>query len=109
MPKGGKRPGAGRPPGRPNRASPDQLEQLAALARSHTETAIQTLVDIMKNEASSDAGRVSAVNSILDRGYGKAPVTVDNTSSDGTFGVQAESVIAAMEAIRAKYGKEDDA
>ena len=43
------------------------------LAREHTGEAIQALVSIMLNPKSALATRVSAANSLLDRGYGKPP------------------------------------
>jgi len=42
------------------------------LARSHTETAVNVLVGIMNATSAADAARVSAANSLLDRGWGKA-------------------------------------
>ena len=70
---GGYRKGAGRPAGSKSRADADDTKNLSDIARSHTEQAINTLVDITKN-GRTDAARVSAANAILDRGYGKPPV-----------------------------------
>ena len=70
---GGYRKGAGRPAGSKSRADADDTKNLSEIARSHTEQAIYTLVDITKN-GRTDAARVSAANAILDRGYGKPPV-----------------------------------
>jgi hypothetical protein len=44
---------------------------IRSLARSHTETAINVLVGIMSQSEAPQAARVSAANSILDRGWGK--------------------------------------
>jgi hypothetical protein len=44
---------------------------IRSLARSHTETAINVLVGIMNQSEAPQAARVSAANSILDRGWGK--------------------------------------
>jgi hypothetical protein len=41
------------------------------LARSHTETAISTLVGVMNQSAAPPAARVAAASAILDRGWGK--------------------------------------
>lgn len=60
------RKGGGRPKGVPNKATAGLKE----LAREYTAEALAALVQIM-NESESDAARVSAINSILDRGYGK--------------------------------------
>jgi hypothetical protein len=45
--------------------------EIRSLARSHTQTAINTLVGIMEQEAAPHAARVSAAQAILDRGWGK--------------------------------------
>jgi hypothetical protein len=44
---------------------------IRSLARSHTEKAINVLVGIMNQSEAPQAARVSAANSILDRGWGK--------------------------------------
>lgn len=46
--------------------------QIKSLARSHTETAIKVLAGIMEQSDAPPAARVAAVNSLLDRGWGKA-------------------------------------
>jgi hypothetical protein len=63
---GGKRPGAGRKPGAVSKAK----RELATMAQDHAEQALQVLAEIMA-KGESDAARVSAANSILDRGYGR--------------------------------------
>jgi hypothetical protein len=50
---------------------------LVELARTHTPEAIETLAQIMANADASDSARVSAANSLLDRGWGKPPQTVN--------------------------------
>jgi hypothetical protein len=45
--------------------------QIKSLARAHTERAIQVLQGIMDQPSASEAARVSAANSLLDRGWGK--------------------------------------
>jgi Family of unknown function (DUF5681) len=59
---------SGNPGGRPK-----VLAEVKELARAHTGEAIETLVSIMTNPKSAPAARVSAANSLLDRGYGKPP------------------------------------
>jgi hypothetical protein len=70
---GGFREGAGRPSGSSNKCSPEQSQRLSELAKSYTEEAIQTLVDVARN-GRTDAARVSAANALLDRAYGKPAV-----------------------------------
>ena len=59
---------SGNPGGRPK-----VVAEVKELAREHTGEAIKTLVSIMTNPKSAPAARVSAANSLLDRGYGKPP------------------------------------
>jgi hypothetical protein len=46
--------------------------EIRSLARSHGESAIRTLANIMCNQDAQDNTRIAAANSLLDRGYGKA-------------------------------------
>lgn len=46
---------------------------IRSLARGHTETALVTLAKIMTAEDAPHSARVAAANSLLDRGWGKAP------------------------------------
>ena len=48
------------------------LTHIRSLARSHTKTAINVLVGVMRSNDAMAAARVSAANAILDRGWGKA-------------------------------------
>jgi hypothetical protein len=67
------RPGqSGNPRGRP--PVPPELRELA---RSHTETAIQTLVDVMKDKKSTGSARVAAACALLDRAHGRPPTEID--------------------------------
>lgn len=58
--------------------------EIRSLARSHTRTAINVLVGIMRAKDATAAARVSAANAILDRGWGKAPQAIEN-GSDGAM------------------------
>lgn len=42
-----------------------------ALAREHTELAVDVLAQIMRDEFAKDGDRIKAADSILDRGHGK--------------------------------------
>src|SRR3978361_1544474 len=65
---------------------PKALTEIRSLARSHTRTAINVLVGIMRSKDATAPARVSAANAILDRGWGKAPQAVQN-GDDGAFKV----------------------
>ena len=47
------------------------ITEIRSLARSHTRTAINVLVGVMRAKDATPAARVSAANAILDRGWGK--------------------------------------
>ena len=68
-PHGGKREGAGRPPGPNGRGA--AFKHLRELARSYTEEAVLTIVSIMRNSKEDGRLRLACANAILDRGYGK--------------------------------------
>ena len=63
---GGKREGAGRKIGVPNKVT----IELRDAAQQYTEQALRTLVEVCEN-SESDAARVAAACAILDRGHGK--------------------------------------
>ena len=79
MARGGRREGAGRPPGAENKDTAALRAALADRCGSHVETAIAALADIATNGLSESA-RVSAACAILDRTYGRPqpmPVRAD--------------------------------
>lgn len=76
---GGKREGAGRPRGAPNKAT----ASLRDIAREYTDVAIGALVAVLSNDEEPAAARVSAANSLLDRGYGKAPTIINGDDEGG--------------------------
>ncbi len=69
------------PGGRPKKAASVEaariIADVKALAKAESETAIRTLVDVMKDAKAPPAARVGAANSILDRGWGKPQQTVE--------------------------------
>ena len=70
--------------------------QIKSLARSHTEKAINVLVGIMEQPDAPPAARVAAVNSLLDRGWGKAAQPIDGDGEGGP--VVAEVAILTVTA-----------
>jgi hypothetical protein len=54
------------------------LTEVRSMARSHTRTAINALVGVMRSKNATHAARVSAANAILDRGWGKAAQALEN-------------------------------
>ena len=54
------------------------ITEIRSLARSHTRTAINALVGVMKSKDATHAARVSAATAILDRGWGKPVQALEN-------------------------------
>ena len=57
---------------------PKSITEIRSLARSHTRSALNILVQVMRNKDATPAARVSAANAILDRGWGKAIQAIEN-------------------------------
>lgn len=90
MPHGGKREGAGRPKGKPNASTLKRQARIRDLAKEYATVAIEALADILQN-GESDAARVSAANSILDRGFGKPVQSMEVTNPDGSLAPQIDA------------------
>ena len=71
---------SGNPGGRPR-----IVGEVQELARQHTPEAIETLVEIMRNKKAAPAARALASNSILDRGYGKPPQSLEAKINRGSI------------------------
>jgi hypothetical protein len=69
---------------KPNSQMAKSLTEIRSLARSHTRTAVNVLVGIMRSKDATAAARVSAANAILDRGWGKATQAIE-TGDDGAL------------------------
>ena len=76
--RGGRRPGAGRPLGVPNKLT-RPLRELAAL---HSEDCISVLVHL-RDHAEAEQVRLAAANSLLDRGYGRPRQELDVNQNEG--------------------------
>ena len=78
MAKGGKRQGAGRPAGVPNKITAD----VRALAQEYGEDAIRELATILTTSENHSA-RIAAAKELLDRGYGKSKQSVELGGPEG--------------------------
>ena len=94
MPRGGRRPGAGRPAGSQNRDTAASRAALADLVAGHVETAITTLAQIAKS-GESEAARVSASVAILDRVYGRPGQAVEMDVKDTRPELPTQIIIRA--------------
>lgn len=84
MSGGGSKPGVRRG-GRKKGALNKSTKDIKALAQKHTPAALKTLVDVM-GKSESDAARVAAANSLLDRAYGRPAQAVELSGSVGIAG-----------------------
>ncbi len=91
---GGKRPGAGRPPGVPNKVTASVREA----AQVFSDEAVNTLAAIMKNDKAPAVARIAASNAILDRAHGRPHQSIE---VDGGPVVAADpaALIALSEAM----------
>lgn len=78
----------GRKAGTPNKSTADLREA----AQQFTADALQTLVDVMKDEGQPAAARISAATAILDRGHGKPQMHTETTISNANAPTQIELV-----------------
>lgn len=76
---GGKRPGAGRRPGKVGAAK----RALSEMAQDHAQAALNTLAEILGDRDAPASARVSAATAILDRAYGKPPQAMEHSGVDG--------------------------
>lgn len=101
---GGKRPGAGRKTGDKNRATAEAKMALSDLAKQIAPEALQVAAKIMRDETQTGPARMTAVNTILDRAYGRAPQAVTLTGpSDGPVQIIDPSKIST-DALREIMG-----
>lgn len=70
------------PPVPKRRARARTLTEIRSVARSHTRTAIDVLVGVMRSDEATPAARVSAANAILDRGWGKVAQPTENSEDE---------------------------
>lgn len=69
--------------------------EIRSLARSHTESAINCLAGIMNKDSAPEAARISAANSLLDRGWGKALQVIAGDEDGGAVKIELSETEAA--------------
>lgn len=85
-PNRGSKPGerrGGRKKGTPNKVT----ASIRDAAREYTDQALATLVSVMQDKEAPHAAKVSAANSVLDRGYGKASTVISGDEDGGAVKV----------------------
>src|SRR5204863_7308561 len=88
-PQGQWLPGASPNPG----GRPKIIEDIRDLAREHTETAINTLVQIAES-GKQESARVAAASALLDRGWGKPTQPLSGDLAMPPIGASATAVAA---------------
>lgn len=94
MAAGGKREGAGRKKGVPNKVN----FEIRAAAQKHTAKAVEVIRELMLNSESEQV-RLAAAKELIDRGHGKAPQSVEHTG-EGGGPIQAKVEVAFITAKR---------
>ncbi len=89
---------SGNPGGRPLTRVKDG-RTLAQMARDHTEEALNTLLEVMRDKTQPGPARVAAADKVLNRGWGQAPQTLTveevRTSRD-----LSDMTVEQLEALR---------
>ncbi len=80
---------SGNPGGRPK-----EVAEVRALAREHTNEAVQALRSIMRSDDEPASARVAAANSLLDQGWGRAPLAIT-----GEGGGPVETAVTVSPAV----------
>lgn len=78
MAHGGKREGAGRKPGVPNKTT----EYLKSLTQKDSEKVVKELVRLA-TKAKSEQTRVAAIKELLDRAYGRPSQALEHSGAEG--------------------------
>lgn len=71
--RGGRRPGSGRKPGAPNRLT----FELKTAAAAHGNEALNKLLSLIRDEETPPNVAVAACREVLDRGFGRPSITID--------------------------------
>ena len=73
-------------------------KDVARLARGHTDTAIRVLAGLMTSQEVPPAARIAAAQQLLDRGHGKAALTLAG-SGVGSIKIQLVDLSGAVVSI----------
>lgn len=100
--------GPGRPKGSKNKVSQEKRMTLAELARAHTGTALNALVDVAKN--GTDSAKVAAASALLDRAYGRPVQSIEGAGENGEHLLQVgvnDDLRSALDSIANKLASSD--
>ena len=71
--------------------------EIRSMARQHTEHALRVLYQIMNDERAHHSARISAAQYLLDRGWGKAPQSLEITGEVKHNVIRAPAMAASTE------------
>ena len=80
------------------------LLEIRSLARTYTESAMKTLVHIMREPTAPAAARIAAAQTLLDRGWGKAVQTIEATVNNVDASRVSDMELATIIAIDSGEG-----
>ena len=93
---------SGNPGGRPR-----EVGHVRELARQRTEKAVETLATIMEDTKAPASARVTAAQALLDRGWGRAPQTLNvGSPSEDIKDLTDEELEARLAEVTAKLPPE---
>ena len=75
---------------------------IRSLARAHTETAINTLVGIMRDRKAPPSARVAAATALTDRGWGKPLQTEIRLNAGKLSELTDQEIIARLDELTDK-------
>mgnify|MGYP001597957269 CR=1 FL=1 len=78
------------------------MQQVQDAARKHTELAMKTLAEIAGDAGTGASARVAASEALLDRGWGKAPQTVEMTGINALPEHVIDAILTALETLDAE-------
>lgn len=87
--KGGKKPGAGRPKGVPNKAT----GEIKKIAQQYGLKAIKRLAKIIEDDNADVRAQIAAAKELLDRGYGKSPQALTDSEGGKLFPTKIEVIL----------------
>src|SRR5262245_58950699 len=77
---------------------PKAIIEVAAAARERTKEAIETLTTIMQDKKAPPSARVTAARVLLERGWGKAPQSINIKRDPSEMGTMTDDELLAIAA-----------
>lgn len=81
--------------------------EIRSLCRSHTRSAIRALAGVLAN-SNNDNAKIAAANSLLDRGWGRAPVVIEDEQGNDMLTFTTIELARRMASILDMARREQD-